>query len=65
VAVAWVAFFVLRRHLKKASWPVGLLMGALTLSVVVMGYHFSLDALGGLALGLGLEAAMKRPAAKN
>lgn len=61
VAVAWVAFFALRRRLKRTAWPVGLLMGALTLSVVVMGYHFSLDALGGLALGLGLDAALKKP----
>jgi len=65
VAVAWVAFFVMRRRLKRASWPVGLLMGALTLSVVVMGYHFSLDALGGLALGLGLNAALNRRASKS
>jgi membrane-associated phospholipid phosphatase len=60
VAVAWVAFFILRRYFHRASWPLGLLMGALTLSVVVMGYHFSLDAIGGLALGFGLGAAMGR-----
>jgi PAP2 superfamily len=60
VAVAWVAFFILRRHYKKMSWPLGILVGALTLSVVAMGYHFSLDAVGGMAWALTLEAAMKR-----
>jgi len=62
VAVAWVTLFVLRRYHKKASWLLGLLIGALTLSVVAMGYHFSLDALGGVALAFGLNAALKRRA---
>ena len=60
VAVAWVAFFILRRHYKKMSWPLGFLVGALTLSVFAMGYHFSLDALGGVAVAFGLNAAMNR-----
>ena len=64
VAVAWVAFFIFRRYNKKASWPAGVLVGALTLSVVAMGYHFSLDALGGVALAFGLEAAGRPPELK-
>jgi len=60
VAVAWAMFFVLRRHNKKTSWPMGLLIGALTLSVIAMGYHFSLDALGGMAVAFSINAVMKR-----
>lgn len=60
VAVAWVALFILRRHYRKMSWPLGILVAALTVSVVVMGYHFSLDALGGMALAFGLEMSLKR-----
>jgi membrane-associated phospholipid phosphatase len=60
VAVAWVAFFILRRRRKGLSWPAGLVVGMLTISVVVMGYHFSLDALGGAAFAFGLDALMKR-----
>lgn len=60
VAAAWAAFFILRRLYRKASWPVGVLIGTLTLSVFIIGYHFSLDALGGMAVAFGINAAMKK-----
>lgn len=57
VAVAWAMFFVLRRHYPKIVWLAGILIAALTLSVITVGYHFSLDALGGVVVAFGINAA--------
>jgi len=57
VAVAWAMFFVLLQHAAKIAWPIGLLIAALTFSVITMGYHFSLDALGGVVVAFGINAA--------
>ena len=51
-------FFVLQRHYSKFAWLAGLLITALTLSVITMGYHFSLDAFGGVVVAFGINAAL-------
>jgi membrane-associated phospholipid phosphatase len=65
VAVAWAMFFVLLQHAPKIAWPLALLIAALTFSVVTMGYHFSLDALGGVVVALGINAAWPRDNART
>jgi membrane-associated phospholipid phosphatase len=60
VAVAWAMFFVLQRHSRKIAWLAGPLIAALTVSVITMGYHFSLDALGGVVVAFGINAALDR-----
>jgi len=59
VAVAWAMFFVLQRRYRKIAWLAGILIAALTLSVITIGYHFSLDAIGGVVLAFGINAAWK------
>jgi len=59
VAVAWAMFFVLRRHYPKLVWLAGILIAALTLSVITIGYHFSLDAIGGVVVAFGINAVWR------
>jgi membrane-associated phospholipid phosphatase len=59
VAVAWAMFFVLQRHYRKIAWLAGMLIAALTLSVITIGYHFSLDAIGGVVVAFGINAAWR------
>jgi membrane-associated phospholipid phosphatase len=59
VAVAWAMFFVLQRHHRMIAWLAGIVIAALTLSVITMGYHFSLDAIGGVVVAFGINAAWK------
>ncbi len=59
VAVAWAMFFVLQRHFRGITWLAGILIAALTLSVITIGYHFSLDALAGVVVAFGINAVWR------
>lgn len=59
VAVAWTMFFVLQRNHRKIAWLAGILIAALTLSVITVGYHFALDAIGGVVVAFGINAAWR------
>lgn len=67
VAVAWAMLFVLQRFYPKVAVATALLVAALTLSVVALGYHFSLDAIGGMVVAVGINSAWreKRPCSAN
>ena len=60
VAVAWAMFFALQRLYPKIALFAALLITALTLSVITMGYHFSLDAIGGVVLAIGVNSAWRQ-----
>lgn len=57
VAVAWAMVFVLQRFSPALARGAAVLVTALTLSVVTMGYHFSLDAMGGVIVAIAVHAA--------
>jgi len=59
VAVAWAMYFILQRHYPKFAWAAGVLIAALTVSVFIIGYHFSLDAMAGVVVAIGINAAWK------
>lgn len=60
VAVAWAMVFVLQRFYPKVALVAALLMAMLTLSVITMGYHFSLDAIGGVVVAFGINSAWRQ-----
>lgn len=60
VAVAWIMFFTTARIYPRVAPLAVLLPAALTLSTITMGYHFSLDAVAGAALAIGINSAWRQ-----
>ncbi|MCK4414206.1 MAG: inositol phosphorylceramide synthase [Candidatus Eisenbacteria sp.] len=52
VAASVAAWLVCRRYLRRFSWAVLLIAGGITIGTVYGGFHYAIDALAGLVVGI-------------
>jgi membrane-associated phospholipid phosphatase len=65
VAVAWIALLSLRHNYRYLFWSLVPLVITLMVAVVILQYHYVVDAIGGILIAIFVERFRKQLAALN